>query len=168
MVTPGRSDRHRRAVDEPGARRAAETAEILRRELTHAQVELHRFERARLQPVGGDDQARPGVIGRTTSSHRAASPRRTTSSGSQTDGTGPSVAAVASVLVPAASRRRRVRTLRAVGRRRGTGLAVWLMILYLLLTVLSLAPAHETGARPANGSAVVGHAEGPSGNPPAH
>ncbi|WP_157365817.1 MULTISPECIES: hypothetical protein [unclassified Arthrobacter] len=61
-----------------------------------------------------------------------------------------------------------MRTLHVVGRRRGTGLAVWLMILYLLLTVLSLAPADENGARPAHGPSVVGHAEGPSGDLPAH
>lgn len=159
---PGDDDRPRSSMDEPGARRAAETAEFLRRELTHAQVELYRFERSRLQPVGGAHLAWPGATGRATPSGS------TPSSGSHPDGTGSPVAAAAPVVVPAASRRRSVRTLHVVGRRRGTGLAVWLLILYLLLTVLSLAPADENGARPAHGPSVVGHAENPSADLPAH
>lgn len=159
---PGDDDRPRSSMDEPGARRAAETAEFLRRELTHAQVELYRFERSRLQPVGGAHLAWPGATGRATPSGS------TPSSGSHPDGTGSPVAAAAPVVVPAASRRRSVRTLHVVGRRRGTGLAVWLLILYLLLTVLSLAPANENGARPAHGPSVVGHAENPSADLPAH
>jgi hypothetical protein len=148
-VKTGAGDRRPPVVGEPGVRRAADVAEHLRRELTHARVELELFERRRVQPTEEPPPARDSSPGSVCPS---------------VPDVLPGSVAVAEA-VPSASR---LRAVRSAARRHGIGLGIWLITLYLLVTLLSLTPPEPVGTRAEDRTAAVVRADDTPGRAPTH